>query len=181
MNNMIADTKDYHQRIQQGKQIEFKIITALRKNGINIADATSREDMFDKIDGWIINKLGERQSVQIKYRENGNDIIFELVKDLYRGIPGRDMNCKAENYLLVNSQGVGKLFKTHEIKYMASIILNYVKSQMETMIHRQTKWNSEENKWEAKITVDKAEGQCKLMAYMNPSMFTTIGEWKNLI
>lgn len=172
---LTADIQNYKQRIDAGKAKEKMIIDQLRGHGIKIDEPTSQEDMYEKIDGWIYDKNGTRASVQIKFRESGDDIIFEIVKDLDRDIPGRDLISKAEYYLVVNRDGIGRLIATKAIKDKAHMILERVKKDLLAMPSK-TRW--QDVGWEAKITQDRAHGQNKLMAYFNPKMFTILGSWK---
>jgi hypothetical protein len=174
---MNADTTDYQQRVANGKAVEHQIITELRKQGINLIDPTSREDMTDKIDGWMVEQDGSRHSVQIKYREGGDDIIFEIIKDIDRNIPGRDMQSKAEFYLVVNRLGEGRLFEVKDIKALAQKLLNYFESIKDTT----TKDSWSNTGWEMKVRRDRAHGNRKLMAFMSPLSFKVVKLWRKLL
>jgi len=176
---MNADITNYDSRIADGKAVEKKIISALRSNGIKVEDPTAHEDMHDKIDGWFVYKDGTRHSVQIKFRESGDDILFEIIKNWDANIIGRDLVSKAEYYLIVDRNGYGRLFNTQPIKLMAEKVLHFVKETLKLNANRTT-WEFA-NKWQAKITIDRAHGNRKLMAYFNPSTFVSVKEWANLI
>jgi len=182
MQNDTSNIKDYSTRISAGKSIESKIIQSLRDRGIDIALPSKQEDMYDKIDGWI-TKDGKKHSVQIKYREGGDDIIFEILKDMDRNVLGRDMESKAEYYIVVDRQGNGKMYSTKLIKALAQKMLDFVEKSLK-LNRSKTDWKFNggwNNSWELKITIDNAHGQRKLMAFMNPLMFDAIGEWNDLI
>jgi len=172
---LTADIGNYNQRIAAGKVKEKAIVDQLRKYGIKIDDPTAQEDMYDKIDGWIYDKTGAKKSVQIKFRESGDDIIFEIVKDLDQNRPGRDMISKAELYLVVDRSGSGKLISTDAVKKKASELLKVVQSDLQKVPNK-TQWSGVG--WEVKITQDRAHGQNKLMGYFNPKMFSIIHNWK---
>lgn len=176
---MLAD-KSYNERVQAGKAREEQILNRLRQAGMNILAATADEDMHDKIDGWIVDRMGGKRSLQVKFREGGDDILFEIVKDLDKGIMGRDMICQAEFYVIVNSRGVGRLFETAPIKKWAGKLHEMVKKDLATKPEKVNWVNTSKpwGPWEVKITVDKAHGNRKLMGYFSPGMFVTIGEWK---
>lgn len=176
MNDTAAIT-DYHQRVAAGKLVEHQIVTELRKQGINLTDPTSHEDMSDKIDGWIVEKDGSRHSVQIKYREGGDDIIFEIIKDIDRNIPGRDMESKAEFYLVVNRVGEGRLFEVKDIKDLAQKLLKYFESIKDTTL--KDEWYN--TGWELKVRRDRAHGNRKLMAFMSPTLFKVVKLWRKLL
>jgi hypothetical protein len=183
MNNNTAEIKDYAQRIRTGKVIEAQIIASLRDRGMDIASPTQYEDMHDKIDGWIIDKQNVRHSVQIKYRESGDDIIFEIVKDIDRNLIGRDMESKAQFYIVVDRSGKGRMYSTILIKAMARKMLDMVRKKL-SVSKAENEWKCNQawnHSWDLKITFDKAHGQRKLMAYMNPLMFEVLNEWNNLI
>jgi len=181
MNNT-ANIQDYSTRIKTGKKIEHQIIAALRDRGMNIDSPSPHEDMRDKIDGWMIDPTGVRHSVQIKYRESGDDIIFEIIKDIQKNIFGRDIESKAQFYIVVDRQGTGRMYSTILIKSWARKMLAMVQKSY-SVNPAQTEWkgNQGHHLWELKITLDRAHGQRKLMAYMSPYMFEAIEQWNNLI
>lgn len=170
---LTADIKDYAERILAGKIKESNILTQLRKHGIKLADATLDDDTDKKIDAWILYEDDSRHSLQVKQRENGDDIIFEIMKDLDKNIVGRDSVSKAEFYLVVDREGNGRLFATAQIKKLAQQLLSITKNLANS---GRTQWRG--IGWELKITIDKAHGNRKLMGYFNPGKFDCIGEWK---
>lgn len=172
---LTADIGNYNQRIAVGKVKEKAIVDQLRKYGVKIDDPTAQEDMYDKIDGWMYDVHGTKNSVQIKFRESGDDIIFEIIKDLDLDRPGRDMISKAQLYLVVNRSGNGVLIHTETVKKKASELLKVVQSDLQK-IPSKTQWSGVG--WEMKITQDRAHGQNKLMGYFNPKMFKALGNWK---
>jgi hypothetical protein len=91
------------QRVRFGRSIEEKVVDALRiYAGWTIVPAEKSQDMFDKIDAWVV-KDGAKTSIQIKYRDTGTgDILFEVEKN---GKPGRDMVGKALLYAVLNKEG----------------------------------------------------------------------------
>ncbi len=169
---MLATITDYKQRVQEGKVKEKIILDTLRKAGIVIEDATAGEDMDDKIDGWIV-KDGQRYALQVKFRETGDDILFEVVKDLDKNIPGRDSVSKAHYYLVVDRYGTARLFLTAPIKKLAQQMIPIAKGLYHT---GKTDWKG--IGWELKVTHDRAHGNTKLMAYFNPGKFDCLGEWR---
>lgn len=87
-------------RVGYGKGIEKQIFDSLVACGLKLREPTQAEDMYDKIDGWWDTGTGEKP-IQIKYRDTGTDILFEVMKDFHRGTPGRDMVGKAEFYAVL--------------------------------------------------------------------------------
>lgn len=168
---MLAN-QSYTTRVQVGKSQEATIIATLRANGVNIQDPTENEDKFDKIDGWIIDG-STKKSLQIKFREGGDDIIFEVVKDVDRRIDGRDLISKADYYLVVDTNGVGRLMLTTPIKQLAT----QIKEAIMPVVNKGTvNWHT--RNCDIKITTDKSHGNRKLMAYFKPSSFNVIKMWK---
>ncbi len=90
--------------VKIGRKMEQRIIDSMSIYGLDITPATVAQDMFDKIDAWW-DRSGEVVPIQIKYRETGNDIVFEVLKDYDRGTPGRDVTGKAEVIAVLNSSG----------------------------------------------------------------------------
>ncbi len=168
---MLATITNYQERIREGKVKEKLILDTLRQQGMVIEDATADEDKNDKIDGWIVED-GKRYALQVKFRETGDDILFEVVKDLDKNIPGRDAISKAHYYLVVDRYGTARLFLTAPIKKLAQQMLPIAKGLFGT---RKTEWRG--IGWELKITVDRAHGNTKLMAYFNPGKFDCLKEW----
>ena len=83
---MLANITNYSDRISAGKRVEAEILNALRQKGYKIEDPTEQQDKYDKIDGWWVDKKNNKHGVQVKFRQSGDDILFELMKDLKRNI-----------------------------------------------------------------------------------------------
>lgn len=174
---MNADTTNYTQRVAAGRSVERHIISQLRAQGVNLLDATDREDMYDKIDVWMLGENGIKHSLQIKYREGGDDILVEIIKDIDMNIPGRDMQSKAEFYLIVNRSGEGRLFETKDIKQLAQNLLEYFESVKSSTTN--DRWKN--TGWELKVTRDRAHGNRKLMGYFVPAFFKVSKLWNKLL
>lgn len=166
--------QDYSARLASGKAVEKEILNVLRKAGITIEEPAVNEDMVDKIDGWMTWK-GKRVSVQVKFREGGDDVIFEIIKDIDQNIPGRDMVSKADYYLVMDTMNIIRLFAVEQIKTMAKLVRDHVLGELHYTPSR-TDWGSR-TACNVKITVDKCHGNRKMMAYFNPKMLTSLGEW----
>jgi hypothetical protein len=170
---------DYDTRVAKGKEKEAIILATLKNNGVKITPPTASQDMHDKIDGWVMNG-GTRKGIQIKFRERGkNDIIFEIVKDIAHDITGRDLRSKADLYLVVDSTGTGRMYDAAEIKRHAQGVRLAVMASI---------GKSDKRSWtlrvgakvigEAKLTIDQAHGNFKLMAYFLPDAFPVLDSWK---
>ena len=77
MNNSIA-TKQTRERVEAGKKVESAIIAKLNEIGMKLSQPTNSEDILQKVDAWYVNKQGKRVGIQIKYRESGSDLLFEV-------------------------------------------------------------------------------------------------------
>lgn len=172
--DMLADIANYETRIQCGKVREASIIIALRGVGLAVEASTPEQDKHQKIDGWLTDRFGERHPLQIKFRENGPDIIFEIIKDFNLDIPGRDMICRAEYYFVVDPKNHGRLFLTAPIKRFAQKVMEIVLEDISVKPDK-TCWKGK-NGWEAKLTIDRAHGNQKLMGYFSPQLFTSIAD-----
>lgn len=161
---MLNTITDYSSRIAAGKAKEALIIDELRIKGLNIELPTASQDKYDKIDGFFITaKTQKRLSFQLKFRESGDDVIFEIIKDWDNNIEGRDLISKAEVYIIVDRHGKVNMYSTKLIKDKAKELLDLADSN--------PKENQEGNGWQMKFTIDKATGSTKLMAYLKPTLF----------
>lgn len=174
IDTMIADIADYRTRIQAGKVREASIIIALRGAGMTIEVPTPGQDQQQKIDCWLVDRFGEKHTLQIKSRENGDDIIFEIIKDIHKDVPGRDMYSSTEYYFLVDSVNKGHLYLMPPIRRFAQQVLDIVMNDL-SVNNTQTFWRGR-NGWQARITTDRAHGNQKLMGYFSPKLFTSLAE-----
>ena len=170
----LKSVADYDVRVSAGKRVEETILNALRKRGIKIEDPTSQEDIHDKIDGWWIGKGNKKYPVQVKFRQTGNDVLFEILKDIDRHILGRDMRGSSVLYLVANRHGNTRLFYTDDIKKLAKQIMEIVIKELRTDPDK-TNWDG--SGWNAKIQHDVDTFRKKLIAYINPLRLNSIAEW----
>lgn len=175
---MLATITDYNERVANGRRIEKLIFEAmnarLRPRNNCLEEPTREEDKALKIDAWLVNPAKKRYSVQIKYRESGDDIIFECVKDTAQWLPGRDATSEAQLYLCVNRQGTARLYWTAPIKALAAQIVEVAKGEP-----NETEWFGDG--WELKRRKDHATGIEKLVAFISPSKMRAIEEWRQII
>lgn len=172
---LMLNAMNYQGRVEAGKAVEKEILAVLRKAGIEIAEPTADEDMREKIDGWM-TWLGERVPIQVKFREGGNDVIFEIIKDIDKSVPGRDMVSKAVLYVVMDTANVIRLFAVEQIKAMAILVRDHVLGELRQFPNK-TNWGSN-TACNVKITVDKRHGNRKMMTYFNPRMLKSLGEWR---
>lgn len=164
----------YNDRITSGKKVEKQILDSLRRKGYQILDPSSSEDMYDKIDGWWVDKKGGKHPIQVKFRQSGDDILFELVKNLDLGKEGRDMKSKATLYLVANRQGTTRLYQTKVFKDKAKEILDIVEEDLQTHPEQQF-WRG--NGWEARVQFDRSSGDRKIVAYFKPTFVNPMATW----
>jgi len=172
----MLNDKDYQERVAKGKAGEKEILNILRARGIKIADPTHAEDMYDKIDGWM-EWNGKKVAVQVKFRESGDDVLFEIAKDLDTGDMGRDMLCKAEFYLVRDRKGKIRMFSVAELKTKAKALYDFVLKDLVKNPDKENWGGWQGSNVNVKIVVDKAHGNRKLIAYFNPEKLKTLGEW----
>lgn len=158
-------------RIASGRLLEQQVLDTIRKKGVRIDPPSSHEDITDKIDGWIVEKNGNRHSVQVKVRETGTDIIVEIFKNLRLKTPGRDMVGGAEYYILDTSDAT-YIFLHRPIKELAKFLVHKLESEFAT----KSRW--EGDGWQLKKTIDNSSGETKLMGYFSPNRFTKIIHWR---
>lgn len=182
----------YNQRIAFGLTQEPKIISAAKACDIEIIRATSEQDKFGGIDGWW--KVNDQLiPIQIKYRDSGNDIGFEILNPVV-GFPlissqnklGRDFKF-ANQYVNFGTNGPrtpntafgkgaeyiihlnpdGKKLTIIPTKPCYEIIFNMLKQ-----VDEEGKWrnNQSRNLTTSKGTllwkVDKSNGVKKVLAYI---------------
>ena len=162
---MLNTVTDYNTRVTLGKSRELEIIDFLRSKGYNIHEPTAQNDMKDKIDGFILPKAGGKLSFQLKQRESGSDIIYEIIKDWDRDIEGRDLQSKAQLYIVVDRHGKLNIFNAAEIKTKAKELLALADANPN---------DQQGTGWEMKFRKDAAHSQVKLVAFFSPSLFKPI-------
>lgn len=101
---MIAN-QDANARVKAGKEMEARIAAGLRQVGLKLTEATDTEDRLKKVDRWIETPQG-RKALQIKYRESGSDLLFEVFDTFHgwrdsRNKVGRDMEGIATEYAVL--------------------------------------------------------------------------------
>ena len=165
---MLNTITNYNDRITLGKQQEARIIDFLKTKGYNIQLPTASEDKYDKIDGWFLPKSGGKLSFQLKFREGGDDLPFELIRDWDRNIEGRDLISKAQLYVVVNRSGRLSIYKTSEIKAKAQELLK---------LADENPVDQKGSGFDLKFTIDKANGANKVMLFFNPLLFKSVASY----
>jgi len=169
-----SPTKD---RVKKGKGEEFLIADKwklqLAKQGATLDEVDEQQDMHDKVDRILTTQKGTKFRVQIKYREIGEDVLVELVKNINTWEPGRDMVGVADLYLCVGLDKVGRLYWTKHIKPDAQAIINSLKQKIEENPH--VPWwypDAPYNKWQINVGIDNYSGTVKVRGYFSVDAYT---------
>lgn len=179
---MLATIQNYAERVKAGRAVESRIFHAwqakLQSRGIKLELPTTTEDKKDKIDLWLINPKGKRFSVQVKYRESGDDIIFEIIKNVQNWTIGRDVASVAQLYFFVDRTGKGWLYWSKPLKELADHLTSEAQKSLETSPN-QTEWDGQG--YEMKRRMDPASGEQKLVAFISPRKFPSIETFEGII
>jgi len=171
-------------RVDFGKAIEQKVIEALIEDyGWVIDPSEESQDIFQKIDGWIISGddriksalLSETTPMQIKYRDTGDDVLMEVVRkwkpDMVNSIEtcctGRDMKGMAKLYAVLNKSGtVIRIRAANEARSLARNLLQRLVDSKKKVITLDGS--------QIRFTRDPRTKVMKVNAYLNPASF----KWK---
>lgn len=171
----LSYTQNRRERVETGRTKEGHIAKALKEqHNLTILHATDQEDKEQKIDRWLI-KDGKKIAVQIKYRETGEDILFEVF-DRWEswGSPlnklGRDMIGQAELYACLikkNCFVIPTIIAKNTINDMLQYVQNYGWTQKEKVF----RYHKNGVVCELRVQHDNASGQKKIVAYIPPAFF----------
>jgi hypothetical protein len=159
-----------NQRVTYGKGIEKQIFDNLVACGMKLREPSSSEDMYDKIDGWW-DRGGNEEPIQIKYRDTGDDILFEVMKDYHRNIPGRDMIGKAVYYaVLARTGGQIVIIEVAEAKQR---IQDAMQAAEQEGFDQRGNYRTRDGIM-LRVRQDPQSGQEKLMAYIPVSILKNV-------
>jgi len=178
----MLSTSNFAARIAKGRALEALIVSNLTPQlatiGCKVLEVTADEDIYKKLDRWIVTAKGTRLSLQIKGRvESGDDLIYEVIKNIDTGEEGRDLKCNADLYLFVDRNGKGWMYKLSTIKTAVKTLLEQVRKDLSEN-PSQTDWDLP--KVTLNIRHDNYHGNRKLMAYFSPTYFPVISTFSNL-
>lgn len=170
---------DRAKRVELGKIREGQIADALRDQcGLDIRDATEFQDKHQKIDRWVHPENGPRIPLQIKFRQNGNDILFEVYDTFYgfgkRNKLGRDMIGDAVLYAVLEADG--KTINLVETRGAKLLIWNMVKiAQVKGWNYENENSKTYEVQWgnvtaQLKLQHDPGDHRPKMVAFLPPEM-----------
>jgi hypothetical protein len=172
--------EEYTVRVSYGKKIEKSIQDELRKTFV-IQDPTASEDMYDKVDGYIVSDNGTRTPLQIKYRETGEDVLFETAfLDRYENhalvprdlssltLNGRDMIGKSAMYACLSKDGCSIwMCDTDTIKKRATAMATHLIQ----LFQSGSRTSYKDKDGEVRMTTDHATNRRKIMFFAKPSFF----------
>ena len=191
--DMMADLP-FDQAVKKGLEIEGRILDQLRtKFKYDITHSSLSEDKINKIDGYWVGKNGVF-SVQVKYRESGDDFLYEIVKNVRRlhlkiengsidaknpeidpvediDIIGRDYIGEARAYLHCDRIGVARLFLAEEIKAKVKDILKIILKNPSY-----GEWHGPE--WKAITQIESRNGNLKFIVFFKPEKLQSCGQWQ---
>jgi len=175
--NMIA-TKSTRERVEAGKKVEQAIIAKLNQIGMNISQPTSSEDLIGKVDAWYTNKAGLKVGIQIKYRESGNDLLFEVFDTFYEfkspnNKLGRDMIGRAKEYAVLIDNKIIIVEKQKAIDVINEM-LDEARCNGWSQSTGRTKtlfFESNNCELQMKLQDDPADGRKKIVAYIPKDFF----------
>lgn len=172
--------QDARVRVQHGRLREHQIASALvQQAGLVVEEASDDDDKTRKIDRWLV-RGGVRYGLQIKYRETGDDLLFE-VYDRFNGWDapgnkvGRDVVGGAEFYAVLKSD-------RQSVVVIPTSRAKSIIRKME-LAARQTGWSSNTlygstfryflngGKVELKVQRDPGDGRSKMVAYIPSRVF----------
>jgi hypothetical protein len=181
MSKFGISTLDSADRVRIGVKRENEIAEALRDQaGLDIRDASADEDKgYQKIDRWLVQD-GQRHGMQIKFRQTGSDILFEVF-DTFHGFgdvknkKGRDMIGRAEYYTVLASDQrtayVVPVAVAHEIINDAMNMIQEFGWTLEQRGGSVFKWFKNGHKIEIRLTTDPKDGRPKIVAFIPPGVF----------
>lgn len=172
---MLKGITDYDRRESTGRAVEDRILDTLKsKYGYKIEHASKQDNIQRGIDGWWTDKSGRKNSIQVKFRQGGDDIIFEAIKDIDGGVVGRDTRSEANYYLIMDTGGKTILFEMPPIKLKAKELTDLAIKDWETDGTKRF-WSG--NGWQMRVQRGD-RGNEKLMLYLRKNLFHPVATWE---
>jgi hypothetical protein len=162
-------------RTRVGLEIQRRVIAQLRSLGEDILEARNDDEEGRGIDFWWKMDDGEYHSVQFKYRQSGDDLLYELLYDVDTEEDGRDMKGESEFYLWIDTHGVGRLVKTDLIRQLTPEMLKAYHDRPYRKVIDGDGWQLW-NLPERGEYNDAGVERIKLIAYVKPSSVDVLWE-----
>ncbi len=181
MNKFGISTLASADRVRIGVKREDEIAEALRTQvGLDIRDATDDEDKGHlKVDRWLFQD-GQRHGMQIKFRQTGSDILFEVFDTFHgfgdrRNKAGRDMIGQAELYTVLSEDQrtahIVPVALAHEIINEAMAMIEEHGWTIVQHARSVFRWFKNGHRIEIRLTTDPKDGRPKVVAFIPPGVF----------
>lgn len=186
MNVSRPGSLDSQTRVRHGLERERQIANALKVQiGLPIADATEFEDKERKVDRWLDYPEG-RVALQIKYREVGDDLLFEVYDKWFdwdhpRNKLGRDMFGDAKEYaVLLSDRRTVVMVPTKLAKDTVAKMTELARANgfEEGHISKTLRHSVNGLNLELKVQKDPGDGRQKMIAYIPASYFVAEAQAK---
>lgn len=173
-------TKQTRDRVETGKKVEQAIIAKLNDLGMNLLQPTNTDDMIHKVDAWYINKQGNRVGIQIKYRESGKDLLFEVFDTFFdfknpKNKMGRDMIGLAQEYAVLIENKIIIVQKQKAIDAINDM-LDEARCNGWSESNNKSKtlyYETDNCEIQMKLQDDPADGRKKVVAYIPVDFFSS--------
>jgi len=179
MNERLAE-KEKRERLESGRRIEQLIYNRLQQIGFNLRKPNSHEDMTQKVDAWYHTKENKRVGIQIKFRQSGSDLLFEVYDTFVdfkhpQNKLGRDMIGCAELYAVMVNDELIVVKKQKAIdainEMMDEARCNGWSGGRET---KTLYYESEGHELVLKMQSDPHDGRKKIVAYIPKQFFDCV-------
>lgn len=171
-------------RVRHGLNRERQIADALKNQaGLPIEDASGFEDRERKVDRWIAYP-GKRVALQIKYRETGEDLLFEVYDKFFgwndpKNKVGRDMMGDATEYaVLLQDRKTVVMVPVAVAKQAIEIMVEGAKQQwtVEGPHGATFRYFTGGVKLELKVQRDPRDNRPKMVAYIPAQYFVAAAQ-----
>jgi hypothetical protein len=178
---------DPRTRVRHGRIREGQIANALKDQiGLPITDASEYDDKERKVDRWLAYPSG-RVALQIKYREVGEDLLFEVYDKFFdwdhpKNKLGRDMFGDAKEYaVLLADRHTVVMVPTQLAKEAIAKMTETARKEGFTThgsVSSTLRYFAHGLKLELKIQRDPGDGRQKMVAYIPASYFVAESQAK---
>lgn len=176
------------QRVKHGRVRENQIAEALRvQHHLPIKDATEHEDKMRKVDRWIHYPDQPPVALQIKFRETGSDLLFEVYDKFFgwndpKNKLGRDMFGDAKEYgVLLDDRKTVVMAPTKDAKAIITEMLEYVQQYGWTRdgYTKTLEYKVGRYRLNLKMQRDPADDRVKMVAYIPAGYFIDMAQAKS--